>query len=57
LRQHGYLHRDFKPENILLKDNQPKIADLGFSIRTINENIKESFNIGSPLYMAPEVLQ
>jgi serine/threonine protein kinase len=53
LRQHGYLHRDFKPENILLKDNQPKIADLGFSIRTINENIKESFNIGSPLYMAP----
>ena len=60
------LHRDLKPENILityedkhnrgskLDDPVVKIADFGFA-RHLNQSMAETF-CGSPLYMAPEVL-
>lgn len=52
------MHRDLKPENILLEspeedDLNIKVSDFGFATK-INKG--ESLQCGSPLYMAPEIL-
>ena len=44
-----------KPENILLHNNKIKLADFGFCEK-ISKNRKLYENLGSPLYMAPEIL-
>ena len=54
-------HRDLKPENILLeyKDDDKyeiKIADFGFSC-VFDPKIGLDLTLGSPLYMAPEIIQ
>lgn len=49
------LHRDFKPANIFLNDDfDVVIADFGLS-RSVQENANMTLNIGSPLFMAPEL--
>lgn len=52
------VHRDLKPANILISDkNKVKIADFGFAVK-IEALVKSSkYNVGSPLYMAPESLK
>ncbi|KAG0451492.1 hypothetical protein HPP92_026185 [Vanilla planifolia] len=58
--RHGVIHRDLKPENFLFankKENSPlKAIDFGLSIFF---KPGESFSeiVGSPYYMAPEVLK
>jgi serine/threonine protein kinase len=51
------IHRDLKPANILLDPTShcPKIADFGFS-REEDPKTTMSGGKGSPLYMAPEVM-
>ncbi|KAI4317136.1 hypothetical protein L6164_025035 [Bauhinia variegata] len=60
LHSHNIIHRDLKPENILLSslegDAVLKIADFGLS-RTVKPGEYAETVCGSPLYMAPEVLQ
>lgn len=48
------MHRDIKPANILFCSQVPKLADFGFASR-INESLK-GYKIGTPLFMAPEIL-
>lgn len=58
--KHGVMHRDLKPENFLFankKENSPlKAIDFGLSIQF---KPGDRFNeiVGSPYYMAPEVLK
>ncbi|KAM3340427.1 calcium-dependent protein kinase 13 [Capsicum galapagoense] len=58
--KHGVIHRDLKPENFLYankKENSPlKAIDFGLSI-FFKPGEKFSEIVGSPYYMAPEVLK
>lgn len=55
LHSKGVIHRDIKPQNILLHEGRVRLADLGFAIRSEGA-IKEKYKIGSPLYMSPQAL-
>ncbi|HYG73396.1 MAG TPA: protein kinase [Planctomycetota bacterium] len=57
--EHGFVHRDIKPGNIILtKDGTAKILDLGLSKDT--SDVEQSFNtqtgaiLGTPHYISPE---
>lgn len=54
----GLIHRDLKPANLLLTSkNDLKIADFGFGIKAEQVLKPSKYNVGSPLYMAPESLK
>ncbi|KAH0788959.1 TKL family protein kinase [Histomonas meleagridis] len=56
----GIVHRDLKPANVLMNSNdEPVVCDFGFSKLMNNEyeNMKQSKVVGSPVYMAPELLK
>ena len=54
------MQRDLKPQNLLLSDDSSqavlKIADFGFA-RDLQPQRMADTLCGSPLYMAPEILQ
>lgn len=54
---HNYLHRDIKPANTLIKGKYFKLADFGLAAN-LGMNNKERMKdyVGSPLYMAPQLL-
>lgn len=60
LREKAIVHRDLKPQNLLLSGPpdqlQLKIADFGFARQLGGQDMAATF-CGSPLYMAPEVLE
>ena len=51
------LHRDVKPDNILLNDQTFKLADFGFCSLLRNPHDSSKSCVGSPIYMAPEILK
>lgn len=56
LHKNNIVHRDIKPANIFLdNDMNPYIGDFGFA-RVIPVGIKITGNIGSLMYMAPEII-
>ncbi len=63
IHSRGILHRDLKPENILLETRKKnrtemniKIIDFGNS-NYFDKSTKLSLRVGTPYYMAPEVLK
>ncbi|ESO05802.1 hypothetical protein HELRODRAFT_77258 [Helobdella robusta] len=56
LHANRILHRDMKPQNILLANGNVKLCDFGFA-RSMSQHTLVLTSIkGTPLYMAPELL-
>ncbi|MBK8813419.1 MAG: protein kinase [Acidobacteria bacterium] len=53
LHSQKIIHRDIKPQNILLQGDMPRLADFGIS-RAMSTTVKSSTIIGTDAYMSPE---
>jgi serine/threonine protein kinase len=49
------MHRDLKPDNIFFSDGKVKLGDFGFC-KMLEVNMAQTM-LGSPIYMAPEILK
>ncbi len=50
----GIVHRDFKPQNVLINKGKLKIADFGLA-RSTGDVLSSS--VGTPLYQSPQILK
>lgn len=57
LFRENILHRDLKPANLLFHNGMVKIADFGFCKELLEPGQMTNTLVGSPMYMAPEVLR
>ena len=57
LYKENILHRDLKPSNIFIHKDCIKIADFGFCKRVTSPYDLSLTMVGSPIYMAPEILK
>ncbi|KAM9703346.1 LOW QUALITY PROTEIN: serine/threonine-protein kinase MRCK beta-like [Menidia menidia] len=59
VHQQSYVHRDIKPDNVLLDANgHIRLADFGSCLRMMEDGtVQSAVAVGTPDYISPEILQ
>ena len=57
LNKYNIMHRDLKPDNIFFHNGVIKLGDFGFCKNLNSADEMAKTMLGSPIYMAPEVLR
>jgi len=58
LHQKGVIHRDIKSDNVMIAaSGQVKLTDFGYGAQLTSEQAKRNTVVGTPYWMAPEVIR